>query len=66
MRNSRNPIIVSTDNQFILTGDKIALNTNLTIAMMTAELDGAVIFCGTSACNLLGNFTLRAYSKLDS
>ena len=44
---------VGDDNRFIFTGDVIVsngfdipLNTNMTIVEMTAELDGAVIFCG--------------------
>ena len=58
------------DDRFILTGDVIEsggfdviLNTNMTIVEMTAELDGAVIFCGGGDENFLGNFSLRAYSE---
>ena len=66
------PRNMSKDNHFSLTGNsfmsdefKVDLNTNLTVVKMTAELDGAMIFCGTSE-TLLGNFTLIASSKSDS
>ena len=70
IQNNRQPGSVLGDDRFILTGDVIEsggfdviLNTNMTIVEMTAELDGAVIFCGGGDENFLGNFSLRAYSE---
>ena len=73
IQNSRNPHSVSEDNRFNVMGDsvmsggnKIALNTNLTIVTLTAELDGAMIFCGTTDIHDLGNFTLIVYSESEA
>ena len=70
IQNNHQPDSVGDDNRFIFTGDvilsngfNIHLNTNLTIVEMTAELDGAVIFCGGGDDNFLGNFSLRTYSE---
>ena len=67
---NRQPGSLLGDNRFIATGDvvvsggiDVSLNTNMTIVEMTAELDGAVIFCGGGDVNFLGNFSLRAYSE---
>ena len=61
--------LINRDDRFNLTGNivmsdgyTVSLNTNMTIVELTAELDGAVISCGAEG-SILGNFTLRIYSK---
>ena len=60
---------INRDDRFNLTGNiimsdgyTISLNTNMTIVELTAELDGAVICCGTEN-SILGCFQLSIYSK---
>ena len=70
IQSNRQPGSLLGDKRFIVTGDvvvsggvDVSLNTNMTIVEMTAELDGAVMFCGGGDVNFLGNFSLRAYSE---
>ena len=70
MQNSRHHHIMSEDNRFSLMGDSVmsdgynvSLDTNLTIVTLTAELDGAMIFCGSNNSGFLGNFTIKVYSE---
>ncbi len=45
-------------------GESLTFRTNLTLLSLTADLDFAVLFCGTSEDLVAGNFTLRIYRKL--
>ena len=70
MQNSSHHRIMSEDNRFSLMGDSVmsdgynvSLDTNLTIVTLTAELDGAMIFCGSNNRRFLGNFTIKVYSE---
>ena len=59
----RNTNFVSTGRILSSGGVSLSQNTNLTILVLTEELDGTTIFCGREVAMPLADFTLRVYSK---
>ncbi len=61
-------LIDNSDPDYSITGDPVpndslTFRTNLTILSLTADLDRAVLFCGTSKIRDAANFTLRISRK---
>ena len=70
-RGSGPALILSTDPNFVIVGERVSnttdftYRTNFTILRLTSDLDRVTIYCGLGGnpVRLAANFTLRIYRK---